>query len=297
MRSGLGLSICKGIVEAHGGRIWAESEGMGRGSRFTFTLAVAEGTWSSAISPAAPRGRRQQEQGRILVVDDDPMTLRYVRDILAKAGFTPVVTGDPEEALTLFGAERPRLALLDLALPEGDGIDLMGKMLRIAEVPVVFLSAYSRDEIIVRALEAGAVDYIVKPFSSNELVARVRSALRRRLAPLPVEAPEPFILGDLVLDYAERAVSVAGRPVSLTPTEYDLLCELSLHAGRVLTFNHLLERVWGLDRSVDRSAVRTYVKRLRGKLGEHAVNPKHIFSEPRVGYRMGKAEMPGISEQ
>ena len=220
------------------------------------------------------------------------MTLRSVRDILSGAGYTPLVTGDPDEALRLFEAERPVLVLLDLVLPGGDGIELMGNMLHIAQVPVIFLSGYNRDEMVARAIDAGAVDYMVKPFSPTELAARVRGALRRRLAP-SAEPPGTFVLGDLTLDYEERAVTVAGRPVRLTLTEYELLCQLSLNAGRALSFERLLEQVWGPEHSGDRRVVRTYVKRLRGKLGEDASNPEYIFSEPRVGYRMARPDPPG----
>ncbi|MXY21551.1 MAG: response regulator [Dehalococcoidia bacterium] len=289
--SGLGLPICKGIVEAHGGRIWAESEGVGLGTRFTFTLPVAEGVGAgTALLPDSPRSETGERES-ILVVDDDPMTLRTVRDILSRAGYMPLVVGEPEEALRLFESERPGLALLDLVLPgSDDGIDLMINMLRIRKAPVIFLSAYGRDEIIAKALEHGAVDYIVKPFSPTELLTRVRAALRRSLALPPDEPSEPFVLGDLTLDYVRREVSVAGRPVSLTPTEYALLRELSVNAGLALTFDHLLERVWGLKDTGNRGNLRSYVRRLRTKLGDNAGSPRYIFPEPRVGYRMAKPE-------
>ena len=164
----------------------------------------------------------------------------------------------------------------------------MRDILDIAPVPVIFLSAYGRDEIIARAFEAGATDYMVKPFSPTELVARVRGALRRRMASSTGEPSEPFVLGDLVIDYAERRVSVAGRAVHLTPTEYELLVELSISAGRVLTFDTLLDRVWGIGHTGGRGSVRTYVKRLRRKLGDSAGDPRYIVAEPRVGYRMPK---------
>ena len=189
--------------------------------------------------------------------------------------------------------EAPHLVLLDLVLPGSDGIELMESILGIAEVPVIFLSAYGRDETIARAFEAGAADYVVKPFSPTELVARVRAAMRRRLAPVQVEPSRPFVLGGLTINYAERGVSVDGRPVRLTATEYGLLFELSVNAGRVLTHDDLLQRVWGLDHSGGRGTVRSCVKRLRRKLGEDANNPSYIFAEPSVGYRMAEGEGPG----
>ena len=276
---GLGLAICKGLVEAHGGRIRAESQGPGQGTRIAFTLPVVE----DAGAVASPRRRaspRDAERTEILVVDDDPLTLRIVRQALVSAGFATSVTGDPRELSHLISTKKPQLVLLDLVFPNIDGIALMDSVAALADLPVIFISGYGRDETIARALEAGAADYIVKPFSATELTARVRAALRKRTK------PDPFLVADLAIDYERRRVTVGGRTVRLTVTEYELLRVLSVNAGRVLTYDSLLRQIWGERVSDNSEPVRTFVKKLRGKLGDDPASPSYIFNERGVGYRM-----------
>ena len=282
--SGLGLAICKGLVEAHGGRIRAESGGVGLGARFTFTIPVAaeSGAGPAPDRPGAPG--HAPDAVPILVVDDDPETLRHLRDTLAEAGYAPLVTGDPGELARLIRAEKPQLVLLDLMLPGTDGIELMQTVPELSDLPVIFISGYGRDETIARALEAGADDYVVKPFSPTELTARIRAALRRR------SNPAPFVLGALAIDYERRRVSVAGRPVTLTATEYELLRVLAQAAGRVLTHEALLRQVWAGRNTGDPKRVRAYVKRLRNRLGDDAADPAYIVNERGVGYRMPRPD-------
>ena len=222
--SGLGLAISRGIVEAHGGRIWAQSEGLGKGARFSFTLPIAE---PNAIpdEPVMPKRAPQHDEAgrrrvRVLVVDDDPQTLRHVRDALTQAHFEPFLTGDPEAVERLIDEHHPQLVLLDLMLPETDGIELMEAVPALKELPVIFLSAYGGDRRVARALEMGAEDYIVKPFSPTELVARIRTVLRRWAGGNSPQPAGPYALHDLTINFHERRATLAGRPLELTDLEY-----------------------------------------------------------------------------
>ena len=279
---GLGLAICKGLVEAHGGRIRAASDGPGRGTTVTFTLPAAEpGVLEARTgSTGARSSRKRAERARILVVDDDPNTLRFVRDALTSAGYAPLVTGAPDDLAGLIRAERPELVLLDLLLPGRDGLSLLEEIPELSDLPVIFISAYGRDETVARAFELGADDYLVKPFSPTELAARVGAALRRH------REPEPFVLGDLEIRYESAEVTVRGETVDLTAMEFEVLRLLSVNAGRVVRHDTLLRQVWAGRRNADANLVRVFVRNLRRKLGDDAGDPAWIFTRRGVGYRM-----------
>ena len=267
-------------MEAHGGRIRAASDGPGQGTQITFTIPVVEEADSVPGQPGP--SHPGSERPPILVVDDDPQTLRFVRDALKQAGYSPLTTDNYRELSRLIQEEKPHLILLDLLLPGTDGIKLMQEVPEMADLPVIFISAYGRDETIARALEQGAVDYIVKPFSATELTARVRAALR-------IQAEkERFVLGDLTILYEPREVTVATRPVRLTAIEYELLRILSVNAGRVMTYDSLLRQLWSGPSSGGPNKVRTFVKQLRRKLGDDPARPTYIQNVRAVGYRMAE---------
>jgi len=281
---GLGLAICKGIVEAHGGRIRAESGGEGQGTRVTFTIpeaAVQESTSDVQVV-------RSRDGTKILAVDDEHQVLRLLKSILDDHGYTTFGTGSPDEMIHLLELERPNLVLMDLMVPGSNGFELMGRIRKVSDVPVIFLSANDHEENVVKALDMGADDYVVKPFSSTELIARVEASLRKRTATGTTMHRQPYRLGQLSIDYADRTVTASDHPVQLSATEYKLLFELSISAGRVLTHDQILQRVWGATYSGDVQLLRATVRNLRHKLGDDANNPKYIFTEPRVGYRMPK---------
>ena len=285
--SDVGLAVCKGLVEAHGGRIGALIDGVSQGATFTFTVPVAEEagdvTASAQIPPRSPQ--EGSESKPILVVYNDLQTLRFVRDALRAAGYSPIVTDGHQELSGIIRTAKPHLILLDLQAGT-DGVELMESLRELVDLPVIVVSTYGRDETTARALEIGAVDYIVKPFSPTELTTRIGAALRRRAE------PDPFVLRDLAINYGERQVTMAGRSVQLTATEFELLRVLSCSPRRVKTYDYLIRQVWGGPEAGDPDLVRTFVKKLRQKLGDDATRPVYILNERGVGYRMDAPEDP-----
>ena len=285
--TGLGLTVCQGIVEAHGGRVQVDDQGPNLGWRYVFTIPTEDAASSSTTPKADASSRRGRNETAILVVDDDPQALRYIRDTLAGAGYHPLVASDSEQALRLLASEQPGLAMLDLGLSGANAIELMDAVRTTADVPVMLLSEYGRDGDIAHALEMGASDYLVKPFSPTELTARVGAALRRGVDSRRPDPTGRYQLGNLSIDYDLREVRLAGTPVDLTAMEFDLLRELAVHEGRAVSYDWILRQVWRRVNPKQRSLVRSMVKNIRRKLQDDVVSPSFIVTVPRVGYRMG----------
>ncbi|MEE9201869.1 MAG: response regulator transcription factor [Dehalococcoidia bacterium] len=222
---------------------------------------------------------------RILVVDDEISILKFVSASLRSAGYEPSLALDGQEALKAIEETLPDLVILDITMPKLDGFEVCRRVRQWSQVPIIMLSARGSEQDKVECLRIGADDYLVKPFAIEELLARVEAVLRRTRA---AEAPsvEPtFVSHDLQVNFAERRVTVGGREVNLTATEYSLLRELILNRGKVLTHRMLLNRVWGPEYGDERDYVRVFVGRLRHKLGDDAASPKYIRTESGVGYR------------
>lgn len=292
-RSELDLAISKGIVEAHGGRIWAASDDSTGETTVSFTVPRAQSLDTIArAGDATPEGGLNSAN-RVLVVSVDAPTQRYISSTLIAAGYDIAYAGDADEALSAASAVRPDLILAGFGQP-GDADNITSVMRIDADIPVIFVIEYGFDEAVLRALESGAADYIVKPFAPTELAARIRAALQRSMAPEHL-APDPFTIGDLTLDFAKRTVTVAGRPAGLTETEYRLLCELATNPGAILSNEQLMRRVWKSHSDSPAGPVRSAVKRLRRKLGDNARDPAYVITVPRVGYRIGTLSEPAIA--
>ena len=222
----------------------------------------------------------------VLVVDDEPGIERAVRTILDRNGFQVEVAESGEQALESYMRRRPDIILLDLGLPDMDGLDVLKEIRKLGNTPVVVLSVRGRERDKVAALDFGADDYLTKPFGVEELLARLRVALRHSLGPASEGITPVFHTGDLEVDLEHRIVRTDGAPVRLTPTEYDLLRAFVTHPNKVLTDRMLLQEVWGPEYGEEAHYLHVYVGRLRRKLEKDPQEPRYLITDPGVGYRL-----------
>ena len=219
----------------------------------------------------------------ILIVEDEPPIRRLLRTTLGAHDYRTLEAATGAEALSSLRHHRPDLVLLDLGLPDIDGQELIGRLRQIGPVPIVVLSSRGEEGAKVKALDAGADDYVTKPFGADELLARIRAALRHRLQQQGAE--RGFTSEDLSIDLVRRLVRRGNEDVRLSPKEYDILEQLAIHAGKVLTHKHLLREVWR-DETVDPQYLRVYVRQLRQKIESDPSAPRHVLTEPGIGYRL-----------
>jgi two-component system KDP operon response regulator KdpE len=220
---------------------------------------------------------------RVLVVDDERQILRAMRVILREAGFEVATAATVQEALDALAVRPPDAAIIDLILPDGNGVDICRSIREWSEMPIIVLSAVGDEAEKVRALEAGADDYVTKPFGTQELIARLRAALRRAGR---VTRDEPVLRAEgLELDLAAHEVTVNGDVVHLTPTEYELLHALMENRGRLMTHRALLGEVWGPTDEDDTQVLRVHVANLRRKIESDPSSPRHVLTDPGIGYR------------
>ncbi len=229
---------------------------------------------------------------RILIVDDEVSILRYLGSILRGEGYEVVSAGNGREALRLAEEEDPALIILDIMMPRLDGFEVCRRVREWSHVPIIMLSARSDEQDKVKCLDLGADDYITKPFEAEELLARMRAVLRRANGANQITTPASFTAGELVINFAQRLVSISRKEVKLTPTEYNLLQEFALNAGKVLTHAYLLNKVWGPEYGEEREYLHVFVRRLRNKIEPDPANPRLIVTVPAVGYKFRAGIQP-----
>jgi two-component system KDP operon response regulator KdpE len=228
----------------------------------------------------------------VLIVDDEPAMLRVLRAALDARGYEVRTAMTGEQAITAVATHAPDLVMLDLGLPDIDGVEVCRRIRSWSQVPILVLSAEGSDDRKVRALDEGADDYVTKPFSMPELLARVRVALRHRSVSGEEDEPAVLEVGDIQVDVPHHQVTVAGTPVDLTPKEFGFLALLARWPGRVLTHRMILQEVWGPEYGSETQYLRVYASQLRKKLADDAANPR-LITEPGVGYRLVAAR-PGL---
>ena len=230
---------------------------------------------------------------KILIIEDDPGISNYLKTTVSAAGYDAIVTGDGSSALQMIASHCPDCILLDLGLPDMDGVEIIRSVRSWTLTPIIVISARSMDEDKAAALDEGADDYITKPFGTLELLARIRSALRHTRT--TAESDEigltgSYHVGDLEIDYKKMRVLVGGNDIHLTPNEFKIVALLGRHAGRVMTYKSMLRELWGPSASLDNKILRVHMASIRRKIEPNPNEPKYIITEVGVGYRMAENE-------
>lgn len=224
---------------------------------------------------------------KILIVDDEPQIRRVLRTTLTSQGYTVVEARSGDDALEEIRHERPDLILLDVNMPGRSGLETCSEIRATSDVPIIMLTVRNSERDKVQALDAGADDYVVKPFGIEELMARIRASLRRVAPP---ESIPPFLSADLKIDFEKRTVMVKGEPVRLTPKEFELLRQLVANQGKAIAHRRLLQAVWGPDYGEETEYLRVFINQLRKKIEPDPSHPRYIHTEPWIGYRFERPQ-------
>jgi DNA-binding response OmpR family regulator/signal transduction histidine kinase len=300
--SGLGLAAARATIEAHNGKIWADSPGLGQGSTFFFTLPFAPRTLIQAQPLPAltdyatmPQSNtrsfslKQDRRRRILVAENDARFARYVRANLEEQHYRVQTVTHGLKLLRQIDLEEPDVLILSTSLVDMSGIELLQRVREFSYTPVMVLCNDCDEDERVQFFDLGCDDLLVKPFGIKEMLARVRALLRRQVSPMEQTAKQSiFVTGDLLIDYAQHLVTLDGKPVQLSRTEYKLLSVLAQNVGMVMTHELLLERVWGPEYNRDVDFIWVYISRLRRKIEADSRSPKYILTVPDVGYKLAK---------
>ncbi len=293
--SGLGLAAARALIEAHGGKIWVDSPGIGCGATFYFTLPFTGGAINLAPTGSGVRAItqslafKQDRRVRVLLAENDPRLTRYLRANLEEQRYRVQTVNHGVQFLRQLDLEEPDVIILATRLADMSGIELLQRLRDFSQIPVIMLCDDCDEDERVQLFDLGSDDLVMKPFGMKELLARIRALLRRQVAPVEqVGNQSLFITGDLTIDYAQRLVTVEGRAVQLSRTEYKLLSVLAQNVGMVVTHELLLEKVWGPEYNRDIDFIWVYISRVRRKIDADSRHPKYILTVPNVGYKLAK---------
>ena len=294
--SGLGLAVARAAIEAHGGKIWADSPGLGQGATFYCTLPLAprlpapQQVQRNLSSLSGPLAAPQIGSSRcnVLIVENDARIARYLRAHLEEQRYRVHAVSSGVQFLRRLDLEEPDIILLATRLADMSGIELLQRLREFSQAPVIMLCDACDEDERVRLFDLGADDLVTKPFGMKELLARVRTLLRRSTTTEPSPRQAIFTTGELTIDYTQHQVLLQGRPIQLSRTEYKLLTTLAQNVGMVLTHELLLERVWGAGYNRDVDFIWVYISRLRRKIETDSRHPRYILTIPDVGYKLAK---------